>query len=71
MRLICRWHGLFPLQPTFHCLFHSNAETPLPGGPLGRLFCATYLPLAGGFREACPTKPVGLLLGDAGGWGWG
>ena len=38
----------------------------MPGGPLGALMCAAYLPLAGGFREACPTKPVGLLLGDAG-----
>ncbi|GAB4816581.1 hypothetical protein N2152v2_003627 [Parachlorella kessleri] len=43
----------------------TNAETPLPGGPLGAVFRNTYLPLAGGYRRCCPTKPFGLFCSDA------
>ncbi|KAL4440124.1 hypothetical protein ABPG75_003125 [Micractinium tetrahymenae] len=45
----------------------SGGETPLPGGPLGFLMRTLYLPLVGGYRPCCVTKPFGLsfLLPDA------
>lgn len=45
----------------------DGGETPLPGGPLGFLMRSLYLPLAGGYRPCCVTKPFGLsfMLPDA------
>lgn len=49
-------------------LYPPLAETALPGGPLGFLMRKLYLPLAGGYRPCCVTKPFGLrfMVPDAG-----
>lgn len=43
----------------------ADRETPLPGGVLGALMRHVYLPLAGGYRGCCPTKPFVFLIEDA------
>lgn len=54
------------LSPAAQAPCTLPTEAPLPGGPLGTLVRRVYLPLAGGYRACCPTKPVALMLKDAG-----